>query len=85
MRYRHRLVSASFILIAEVIEVAWRELADGSPRRYDALDFFHAQQFSSLFNNGNFLQKKLFGPHSSRNCATKTLEKLVCGPPHICV
>ena len=52
-------MSASFILIAEVIEVAWRELADGSPRRYDALDFFHAQQFSSLFNNGNFLQKKI--------------------------
>ena len=48
----------NFILIAEVVEVGWKELADGSPRRYDALDFFYfAQQFLSLFNNGNFLQK----------------------------
>ena len=30
----------NFILIAEVVEVGWKELADGSPRRYDALDFF---------------------------------------------
>ena len=48
----------NFILIAKVVEVGWKELADGSPRRYDALDFFYfAQQFLSLFNNGNFLQK----------------------------
>ena len=36
---QRRLASASFLLIAEVIEVGW-QLADGSPRRYDALDFF---------------------------------------------
>jgi hypothetical protein len=35
MLYRHRLVSASFILNAEVIEVWW-QLADAA----DALDFF---------------------------------------------
>ena len=30
----------NFILIAEVVKVGRKELADGSPRRYDALDFF---------------------------------------------
>ena len=30
----------NFILIAGVVKVGRKELADGSPRRYDALDFF---------------------------------------------
>ena len=53
MLYRHRLVSASFILNAEVIEVWW-QLADAHRFR---LFFYFAQQFSSLFKNGNVCRK----------------------------
>ena len=63
----------NFILIAEVVKVGRKELADGSPRRYDALDFFYfAQQFSSLFKNGNFCRKQLFRhTQKEKNCAIK--------------
>ena len=44
MLYRHRLVSASFILNAEVIEVWW-QLADAA----DALDFFLLRTAIVLF------------------------------------
>ena len=53
---QRRLASASFLLIAEVIEVGW-QLADGSPRRYDALDFFHAQQFRLCLTMAIFCRK----------------------------